>query len=56
MTAPVHHVEAGSGEAVVFLHGVGGDSASWAPQIRAFFRRMPGDSLGHAGLWRLAGA
>lgn len=52
MTAPVHHVEAGSGEAVVFLHGVGGDSASWAPQIDAFsgqFRAIAWDMPGYGG-------
>ncbi len=52
MTAPVHHVEAGSGEAVVFLHGVGGDSASWAPQIDGFsgdYRAIAWDMPGYGG-------
>lgn len=52
MTAPVHHVEAGRGEAVVFLHGVGGDSASWAPQIEAFsggYRAIAWDMPGYGG-------
>ena len=52
MTAHVHHVEAGSGEAVVFLHGVGGDSASWAPQMEAFsgdFRAIAWDMPGYGG-------
>ena len=52
MTVPVHHVEAGRGEAVVFLHGVGGDSASWVPQIDAFsadFRAIAWDMPGYGG-------
>ncbi|MYE01579.1 MAG: alpha/beta fold hydrolase [Alphaproteobacteria bacterium] len=52
MSAPVHHVEAGSGEAVVFLHGVGGDAASWAPQIEAFsgeYRAIAWDMPGYGG-------
>ena len=47
---PVHHVEAGAGEPLVFLHGVGGDSASWAPQIAAFsgaFRAIAWDMPGY---------
>ena len=50
-----HHVEAGDGEPLLFLHGVGGDSASWAPQIEAFSRAfraiawdMPGYGLSPA--------
>ena len=31
MSFQVRHVENGEGEAVIFLHGVGGDSDSWAP-------------------------
>ena len=38
---PVHHVEAGGGEPLVFLHGVGGDSASWTPQLAAFSDGAP---------------
>lgn len=52
MSAPVHHVESGSGEAIVFLHGVGGDSASWAPQIDAFsgaYRAIAWDMPGYGG-------
>ena len=52
MSAPVHHVEAGGGEAVVFLHGVGGDSASWTPQIEAFsgdYRAIAWDMPGYGG-------
>lgn len=51
MTA-VRHVEAGSGEPVLFLHGVGGDAASWAPQIAAFsekFRAIAWDMPGYGG-------
>ena len=47
---PVHHVEAGDGEPLVFLHGVGGDSACWAPQIAAFsgaFRAIAWDMPGY---------
>ena len=47
---PVHHVEAGAGEPLVFLHGVGGDSASWALQIAAFsgaFRTIAWDMPGY---------
>ena len=47
---PVHHVEAGDGEPLVFLHGVGGDAASWAPQIAAFsgaFRAIAWDMPGY---------
>ncbi len=50
MSFPVHHVEAGSGEAVVFLHGVGGDSATWEPQFEAFageFRTIAWDMPGY---------
>ena len=46
----VHHVEAGDGEPLVFLHGVGGDAASWAPQIAAFsgaFRAIAWDMPGY---------
>ena len=50
-----HRVEAGDGEPLLFLHGVGGDSASWAPQIAAFSERyraiawdMPGYGLSPA--------
>ena len=52
MTVPVHHREAGGGAPVVFLHGVGGDSASWAPQIDAFsgdFRAIAWDMPGYGG-------
>lgn len=31
-----HHVEAGAGQALVFLHGVLGDWRTWAPQWAAF--------------------
>jgi pimeloyl-ACP methyl ester carboxylesterase len=31
--------EAGRGPAIVFLHGLGGNSASWAPQFAAFSNR-----------------
>ena len=47
---PVHHVEAGDGEPLVFLHGVGGDAASWAPQMAAFsgaFRAIAWDMPGY---------
>ena len=47
-----HHVEAGDGEPLLFLHGVGGDSASWAPQIAAFsprFRAIAWDMPGYGG-------
>ena len=50
MTRAVHRVEAGNGEPLVFLHGVGGDSASWAPQIEAFssgFRAIAWDMPGY---------
>ena len=50
MTLAVHRVEAGSGEPLVFLHGVGGDSASWAPQIEAFsagYRAIAWDMPGY---------
>ncbi len=49
---PVHHVEAGGGEPLVFLHGVGGDSASWTPQLAAFsdgFRAIAWDMPGYGG-------
>ncbi len=52
MTVPVHRREAGRGEPIVFLHGVGGDSASWAPQIDAFsgdFRAIAWDMPGYGG-------
>ena len=52
MTVPVHHREAGGGAPVVFLHGVGGDSASWVPQIDAFsgdFRAIAWDMPGYGG-------
>ena len=50
MTFPVHRVEAGSGAPLVFLHGVGGDSASWSPQIEAFsggYRAIAWDMPGY---------
>jgi pimeloyl-ACP methyl ester carboxylesterase len=31
----LHHVQAGAGEALIFVHGVMGDWASWAPQWAA---------------------
>ncbi|UCH73165.1 MAG: alpha/beta fold hydrolase [Rhodospirillales bacterium] len=40
MTAP-HHIERGAGPAVVFLHGIGGDGASWLMELEAL-----------AGHWR----
>ena len=52
MNAPVRHVEAGSGDAAVFLHGVGGDAASWQPQIEAFskdYRAIAWDMPGYGG-------
>ena len=52
MSASVHHVEAGRGEPVVFLHGVGGDSATWAPQIEGFsdrYRAIAWDMPGYGG-------
>ena len=52
MSATVHHVEAGNGDAVVFLHGVGGDSASWTPQIETFsgeHRAVAWDMPGYGG-------
>lgn len=32
----LHHVQSGSGEPLIFVHGVMGDWASWAPQWAAF--------------------
>ncbi len=34
-----HHLEQGSGEAVVFLHGIGGDAGCWQPQLDHFGKR-----------------
>ncbi|MCB2100501.1 MAG: alpha/beta fold hydrolase [Rhodobacterales bacterium] len=34
----LHHAESGAGPAILFLHGVGGDAASWAPQLASFGR------------------
>ena len=48
----IRHVEAGDGEPLVFLHGVGGDAASWAPQIAAFsgdYRAIAWDMPGYGG-------
>lgn len=36
MTSPTAWVEQGSGEPLVFLHGLGGTSGSWAPQLAHF--------------------
>lgn len=36
MTAVPHCDVRGSGEVVLFLHGVGGDCRSWAPQLESF--------------------
>ena len=50
MSFQVRHVENGEGEAVIFLHGVGGDSDSWAFQLRSFanaYRAIAWDMPGY---------
>ncbi len=50
MSAAVHHAEAGRGDAIVFLHGIGGDSSVWAAQFDAFaggFRVIAWDMPGY---------
>src|SRR4030095_4611099 len=37
--AKIHYQEAGSGPAVVLLHGLGGDSSNWAPTIAPLLAR-----------------
>jgi len=39
MSAVPHHIEKGSGETVLFLHGVGGGARSWNRQIDSFSAR-----------------
>lgn len=39
-TFPIAWREAGEGDAVVFLHGVGGTSGAWGPQLRGLSRRF----------------
>jgi 3-oxoadipate enol-lactonase len=40
VTVPAAAVEGAGASTVVFLHGVGGDRNSWAPQLGAFSRRF----------------
>jgi hypothetical protein len=47
--AKIHYLEAGSGPVVIFLHGLGGSSANWAPNIG----RLPEISSARAGSDRL---
>lgn len=50
MSFSVAHTEKGSGEALVFLHGVGGDAASWEFQLDAFaddYRAIAWDMPGY---------
>lgn len=35
----IHHVEAGFGTSIVFLHGLGADSSQFEPQLKAFSPR-----------------
>src|SRR5262245_48906252 len=35
----IHYLEAGSGPAVILLHGLGGDASNWAPNIIPFSKR-----------------
>ena len=47
--AKIHYQEAGSGPAVVLLHGLGGDSSNWAPTIGPLskkFRVIAPDQIG----------
>ena len=47
--AKIHYLEAGSGPAVILLHGLGGDGSNWAPTIAplaAKFRVLVPDQIG----------
>ncbi len=47
--AKIHYLEAGSGPAVILLHGLGGDNSSWTPTIAplaAKFRVLAPDQIG----------
>ncbi len=53
------HDAVGSGEAVVFLHGVGSDRRTWAPQLAAFapgHLAVAADCRGHGGSRAAAGS
>jgi pimeloyl-ACP methyl ester carboxylesterase len=48
-TFKIHYLEAGSGQPVIFLHGLGGDGSRWAPNIgplSADFRVIAPDQIG----------
>ncbi len=52
MTAVPHHLERGVGAPVVFLHGIGGDAASWLPELEALSahcRAVAWDMPGYGG-------
>jgi pimeloyl-ACP methyl ester carboxylesterase len=45
----IHYLEAGSGPAVILLHGLGGDASNWAPNIVPFsknYRVIVPDQIG----------
>lgn len=47
--AKIHYLEAGSGPAVILLHGLGGSSANWAPNIAPLaqkYRVLVPDQIG----------
>ncbi len=47
--AKIHYLEAGSGPAVIFLHGLGGSSSNWAPNVAplaAKYRVIVPDQIG----------
>lgn len=49
MIAAPHCIEKGSGEVVLFLHGVGGGAYSWMPQINSFSMKY------RAAAWNMPG-
>ena len=52
MSNDVHHLEKGAGEALIFLHGVGGDAHSWEFQLDSFaseYRAIAWDMPGYGG-------
>lgn len=52
MSETPHHIERGKGPAVIFLHGIGGDGASWLPELEALSgrcRAVAWDMPGYGG-------
>ena len=46
---PPHHIEKGTGDVILFLHGVGGGAYSWMPQINSFGMKY------RAAAWNMPG-